>query len=122
MTKAEIISNVWEAAKAKDDKVTKTQVTAVINGLFDTLKDAIKKDGRLSYPEFGVFSVKVRKARDGRNPHTNEPIKIPETTTIGFKPAAKLKAELNVKADKKVVKKDDKKVAKKDDKKAAKKK
>ncbi len=125
MTKAEIISNVWEAAKAKDDKVTKTQVTAVINGLFDTLKDAIKKEGRLSYPEFGVFSLKTRKARDGPNPHTNEPIKIPETITIGFKPAAKLKAELNVKADKadkKVAKKDDKKVAKKDDKKAAKKK
>lgn len=123
MTKADIISTVWETAKAKDDKITKTQVTAVINGLFDTLKDAIKKENRLSYPEFGVFTIKTRKARDGRNPHTNEPIRIPETTTISFKPAAKLKAELNAKSDKKAAKcdKSDKKAAK-CDKKAAKKK
>ena len=37
---------------------------------------AIKKEKRFSYPGFGTFNVKSRKARKGRNPQTGEVINI----------------------------------------------
>jgi len=45
-------------------------------------------------PGFGTFTVRSRKARTGRNPKTNEPLKIKASKTVGFKPAPTLKASL----------------------------
>ena len=55
---------------------------------------AIKKDKRFSYPGFGTFTVKKRKARKGRNPKTGEIIDIAPTRTVAFKPAPNFKASL----------------------------
>ena len=45
-------------------------------GLLQALADAIKDDGRFSYPGFGTFKVKERAARKGRNPRTGQTISI----------------------------------------------
>jgi DNA-binding protein HU-beta len=117
MTKAELLS----AVSAKVEGMTKKQTADVVDAVFASLSEAICKDGgaRFSYPGFGTFTVKERAARDGRNPRTNEPIKIAASKTVSFKAAPKLKDILNgAKAAKKDVKKVD---AKKDAKKACKK-
>ncbi|MBN1946479.1 MAG: HU family DNA-binding protein [Bradymonadales bacterium] len=84
MTKAELIDAVKAAGP---DKMTKKDTAAIVEAVFDTLRGAITKDGRFSYPGFGTFTVKHRKARDGRNPRTGAPIQIPESKTVSFKPA-----------------------------------
>ena len=50
-----------------------------------------KEDERFSYPGFGTFVVRTRKARKGRNPKTGAEITIAESSTVGFKPAKNLK-------------------------------
>jgi DNA-binding protein HU-beta len=40
---------------------------------------------------FGIFEVKEREARVGRNPRTKETIQIPATRTPVFKPSKALK-------------------------------
>ncbi len=91
MTKAELI----DAVKAKGPEgLTKKDTAAIVEAVFETLRGAITKDGRFSYPGFGTFTVKSRKARDGRNPRTGEPIKIPASKTVGFKPAPAFKDAL----------------------------
>ena len=59
-----------------------------------SIRKAIKKDKRFTYPGFGTFTVRNRKARKGRNPQTGEEIKINASMTVGFKPAPTLKNSL----------------------------
>ncbi len=88
MTKAQLIEKV---AKALKSDLSKKQIGDIIDYGFDEMAKAIKKDKRFSYPGFGTFNVKKRKARKGRNPQTGEAIKIKASKTVGFKPAPKLK-------------------------------
>ncbi len=90
MTKAELISAVQKANK----DVSKRAVEDIIDTTFSTLGRAIKKEARFAYPSFGVFTVRNRKARQGRNPKTGETITIKPSRTIGFRPAPTLKKSL----------------------------
>ena len=89
MTKAELIAAVAEGAKVK-----KAEAGKAINHLIKTISDTLKKKGRLALAGFGTFSVKQRKAREGRNPQTGKPIKIPATKVVKFKPGKQLKEKV----------------------------
>ena len=91
MTKAELIDAVKAAGP---EGMTKKDTAMIVEAVFETLRGAITKDGRFSYPGFGTFTVKNRKARDGRNPRTGEPIQIPASKTVAFKPAPAFKEAL----------------------------
>jgi DNA-binding protein HU-beta len=91
MTKADLIERV---AKDYGPGVSKKQVMTLIESAFEHLHKAIRKDKRFTYPGFGTFSVKKRKARKGRNPKTGEIIDIAPTKTVAFKPAPNFKASL----------------------------
>lgn len=87
MTKAELLDAVTTA----NPEMTKKQITAVVDAVFSTVASAVAKDGSFVFPGFGTFSVRKRAARSGRNPKTGETIAIPESKTVGFKPAKALK-------------------------------
>ena len=88
MTKAELVHVV--AGKG----LTKKAAAAMVDALFDTVAKSIKKEKRFSYPGFGTWTVRERKARMGRNPQTGAAIKIKASKTVGFKPSADLKKGL----------------------------
>ena len=90
MTKAELINEIHARTGGEH---TKKLVGELVDATFDVLADAVR-EGRFSYPGFGTFKIKHRKARVGRNPRTNEKIQIPASKTVGFKPAPKLKDSL----------------------------
>ena len=69
MTKAELI----EAIQAHTE-VSKKTTGDIIDAVFENVKKSIMKDGRFSYPGFGTFNVRERKARTGRNPRTGSAI------------------------------------------------
>ncbi|MGD0828826.1 MAG: HU family DNA-binding protein [Desulfobaccales bacterium] len=89
MTKAELIAVV-----AKEAKVKKAEAEKAINSLIKTIFATLKKKGRLALTGFGTFSVSQRKAREGRNPRTGKPIKIPATKVVKFKPGKQLKEKV----------------------------
>jgi DNA-binding protein HU-beta len=86
MTKAELIANV-----ATDAKIKKADAEKAINSLIKSVSKTLKSDGRLALAGFGTFVVSSRKAREGRNPQTGKPIKIPATKVVKFKPGKQLK-------------------------------
>jgi DNA-binding protein HU-beta len=90
MTKAELLDTIAKA----NPEMTKKQVMLVVDAVFTSMAGAIKKDGTFSFPGFGTFKVRKRKARQGRNPQTGEAIKIKASKTVGFKPAKALKDKL----------------------------
>ena len=94
MTKAELIDAVCSAAKEQDISLTKKDTGNLVDIVFDKVAQSIQQDERLSYPNFGTFTLKHRAEREGRNPRTGKPITIPASKTVGFKPAPSLKTRL----------------------------
>jgi DNA-binding protein HU-beta len=90
MTKADLI----QAVASQGTGMTKKAAAGMVDSLFAAIGKAIKKDGRFSYPGFGTWRVRSRKARKGRNPQTGAEIRIKASRTVGFKPAKELKTGL----------------------------
>ncbi len=86
MTKAELIAKV-----AGEAQVKKADAEKAINSLIRIVSKTLKSQGRLALAGFGTFVVAQRKAREGRNPQTGKPIKIPATKVVKFKPGKQLK-------------------------------
>jgi DNA-binding protein HU-beta len=92
VTKDDLINNVIKSCK--DPNLSKRLTGDILDAVFENISKAVKKEKRFSYPSFGTFTVRNRKARKGRNPQTGEEIKIKASKTVGFKPAPTLKSSL----------------------------
>jgi len=91
MTKADLVER---ASADAGPTVSKKMVGHIVESVFEHLHKAIRKDKRFTYPGFGTFCIKKRRARKGRNPKTGETILISPTRTVAFKPAPNFKASL----------------------------
>jgi DNA-binding protein HU-beta len=89
MTKAELVEQV-----AAQTRMTKKNAAKILEVVFENIGKAVKRDERFSYPGFGTWSLRSRKARKIRNPQTNEMMKLKASRTIGFRPAKELKQTL----------------------------
>ena len=92
MTKDQLIESVQKSCNGDD--ISKRLTGDMLDAAFQNIQKAIKKSKRFSYPGFGTFLVRNRKARKGRNPQTGAEIQIKASKTVGFKPAPKLKNSL----------------------------
>lgn len=86
MTKRELVIEV-----AKKLGFTQNDVAQVIQCTLDTITEALAQGKRLEIRNFGVFEVKTRDARIGRNPRTGEEVPIPEKRVATFKPGKEIK-------------------------------
>ena len=86
MNKTELI-----AAVAAKTGLTKKDAERAVAATFDALTDSLVKGDRVQVSGFGIFEVKSREARIGRNPRTKEEIKIPATRLPAFKASKTLK-------------------------------
>lgn len=90
MTKAELVDLIC----SKHNSLTKKAGAEIVDDIFNGVKTSVLKDGKFAAPGFGTFSVRQRKARTGVNPRTKEPMQIPASTTVGFKPAKAFRESL----------------------------
>ena len=74
--------------------INKAQAIAVIDTLFDVIGNGLEADGRVACAPFGVFKVKERAARKGKNPKTGEGIDIAASRSVTFKPTPTLKGRI----------------------------
>ena len=86
MNKKELI-----AAAAAKAGTTQKDAEAVINAALEALTAALQNGDRVQVSGFGIFEVKTREARVGRNPKTKEEIEIPATRVASFKIGKALK-------------------------------
>jgi DNA-binding protein HU-beta len=91
MNKAQLIADVQ---KQLGKECTRTHAERVVNSVLVSIQSGLKKDKAVQITGFGTFAVKNRKARMGRNPQTNEPIKIRASRTVGFKCGTGLKTSV----------------------------
>ena len=89
MTKRDIVLKISKKTGAKQI-VVKEVVQQVFDSIFEALKDGRKVEIR----NFGVFKVKKRRSRIGRNPKTGDVVPVPERNTVVFKPGLEMKQEI----------------------------
>jgi DNA-binding protein HU-beta len=86
MTRLDIAKEV--ATKAN---LTQQKANDAVVELFNVLKDALKQGERIECRGFGIFTVRERSPRVGRNPRTGEEAPISKGKTIKFKPGKEFK-------------------------------
>ena len=90
MSKTELVEFV-----AAEAGVSKAEAGRVLDAVLAGIQKGLKKDGKVALVGFGTFSSKKRAAREGINPLTKQPMKIPAKTVVSFKAGAKLKDSVN---------------------------
>lgn len=64
---------------------TKKEAETIINAFMATIIKEVAGGGKVTLVGFGAFEVRQRKERTGRNPKTQETLKIPAKRVAGFK-------------------------------------
>jgi len=82
-------------ALAKKFEISVSKSSEIVNHILESMTKSLVKNDPIQLIGFGSFSVRKRKARDGRNPRTGEAIKIPASKTVGFSVGKALKDAVN---------------------------
>lgn len=91
MNKAELSQKLWELHSKKGVDVSKKHAEEVVDFVFDTIADTMKRGDEVSIAGFGTFVAKQRKARQARNPKTGAAVSVPAMKVPKFKAGKGLK-------------------------------
>jgi len=80
MTKKDIVLKIAEETAIKQIDVKK-----VVQKTLDHIVEALDRGETVELRNFGIFKVKSRKGRVGRNPRTGESVTIPDKKVVSFK-------------------------------------
>ena len=86
MTKLDIINE-----SSKLTGLTKVETELVLDSIINSIKSSLANGERVDIRGFGSFLVKIRKAREVRNPSTNERILLDDQYIPAFKVSKLLK-------------------------------
>jgi DNA-binding protein HU-beta len=83
------------AALANKTGSSKADANLNVLALIEIISETLEKGGEINLKGFGIFDVRERAARIGRNPKTGETLALKATRVPSFKPGIRLKALLN---------------------------
>ncbi|HXI71068.1 MAG TPA: HU family DNA-binding protein [Verrucomicrobiae bacterium] len=90
LTKRDLVVRISE-----ETGLVQSQVFDVVQKTLDSITEALTKGGKVELRNFGVFEVKIRKARVGRNPNKPETdVPIPARSMVRFKAGKEMRAEV----------------------------
>ncbi len=90
MNKNELIAEVANTAG-----MSKIDAGRALDVVIDSISASLTKGNEVRLIGFGTFSVAHRRAKQGRNPRTGEPITIKASTQPKFKAGKALKDSVN---------------------------
>src|SRR4051812_5108959 len=85
VTKKEIVKQISEHIG-----LTQLKTKEIVQQTFDAIVDTLIEVGRIELRNFGVFEVKLRKARKARNPRTGERVDVEPKMVVTFKPGKEM--------------------------------
>lgn len=81
MTKRDLVVRI-----SNETNLVQQDVLAVVQRTLDYISEAVAREETVELRNFGVFEVKVRKARIGRNPNAPaKDVRIPPRAVVKFK-------------------------------------
>lgn len=89
VTKAELTEHLFNSLG-----LSKTESQEIINALFTTITETLKKDTEVQLAGFGNFKLRYKKERPGLNPKTKKIAHISARRAVTFRAGLKLKNEI----------------------------
>src|SRR5690625_3783060 len=89
MRKPELVEYIADRADLSNDKANQ-----VLSAILDEVTNALARKESVSLVGFGTFEVRHHAARKGKNPQTGEPLDIPASNNVGFRPGKALRDAL----------------------------
>jgi integration host factor subunit beta len=91
MTKSDLVQKL----SVQVTTLTKKECEVIVDTVFHHMKDALQRGEKIEIRGFGSFTVRVRRAKEGRNPKTGEKVSIPEKRIPFFKVGKELRELVN---------------------------
>jgi len=90
LTKRELVTRISE-----ETGLIQNQVFDVVQKTLNYITESLAKGDKVELRNFGVFDIKIRKAKVGRNPNKPETqVPIPARAMVKFKAGKEMKAEV----------------------------
>jgi nucleoid DNA-binding protein len=90
LTKRDLVIRISEETGLKQQ-----QVLEIVQKTLDYISEALAQRRKVELRNFGVFEVRVRKARIGRNPNApSTDVPIPQRSVVKFKPGKEMRADV----------------------------
>lgn len=89
MTKRDIVLKV-----ASQTRLRQLDVKRVVQKTLDAVVAALSQGETVELRNFGIFKVKTRKGRTGRNPRTGEKVPVPPKRVVVFKSGLIMKRDI----------------------------
>lgn len=89
MTKADLVNFIFERVG-----LPRTEIQKIVEAVFDTIKEALLEEEVVKISGFGVFTVRRKGSRVGRNPKTMQIVEIKPRKVVTFRPSEQLKQAL----------------------------
>jgi len=90
LTKADLINKLYES-----EVLSKAEAVRAVETVIEIIKETLEDGENVLISGFGKFTVKDKKARRGRNPHTGEDLILAPRRVVTFKPSGVLRNKIN---------------------------
>ena len=90
LTKADLVDSIYEKLP-----IDKQKATQIVEDWIELIKEGLARDNKVMLSGFGVFTVKSKHARPGRNPQTGDKITLSARRVVKFKASQILREQLN---------------------------
>ncbi|MCF7858546.1 MAG: integration host factor subunit beta [Candidatus Cloacimonetes bacterium] len=90
MTKSDLVRVI-----SAETGIIRKDVALAVDAFLDSVKDSLKEGKHIEIRGFGTYKLKQRKSRIGRNPKTDEKVKVPARIVPTFKFSRAFKDEVN---------------------------
>lgn len=90
LTRADLAEAVHESVG-----VSRQDSAQLVERTLDLIAEALERGEQVKLSGFGVFQVRAKRARMGRNPKTGEPAAIDPRTVISFRASQIMKARVS---------------------------
>jgi integration host factor subunit beta len=91
MIKSELIHRI----SAQNPHLYERDIEKIVDAILDEMVEALSRGDRVELRGFGAFSVKLREARQGRNPRTGAIVPVGKKAVAFFKTGKEMRVRLN---------------------------
>ena len=91
------LSELIDSLNQKHPQMTYSEVSTSVKAILNALSHALSEGRRVEIRDFGVLQNTLRRPRNGFNPKTGEPVKIPAKYAPHFKAGKELRERVDYK-------------------------
>ena len=92
LTKADLVNRIYEK-----EILTKADSIKAVENFLEIIKHTLEQGDNVLISGFGKFTVKDKKQRRGRNPHTGKDPMLAPRRVVTFRPSGVLREKINKK-------------------------